>query len=89
MWLRRGPTINELLKDSLIHAVMRADNVEPQALRAVLTDAANRFAANRHEREPASASGPFVNPRIGHRPTSRGPNLQARVRPQLQAGPCG
>ncbi len=44
MSLRHGPTIDELLGDSLVQAVMRADNVEPQALRTSLADTAVRLA---------------------------------------------
>ena len=83
MLLRHSPTIDELLGDSLVQAVMRADNVEPQALRMVLTDAANRVAAARPEREPGSAKGAFA------KPGSRGPIAPMRVRPQSPWNPCG
>ena len=51
MSLRHSPTIDELLGDSLIQAVMRADHVKPQGLRRLLTDAAFRVAPI--ERRPA------------------------------------
>jgi hypothetical protein len=51
MLLRGSPAIDELLADSLVQAVMRADNVEPHAIRTVLADAANRIADARLERE--------------------------------------
>ena len=41
------PMIDELLGDSLIQAVMRADKVEPQGLRILLAGAAGRIAARR------------------------------------------
>jgi hypothetical protein len=50
MSLNHGPTIDELLADSLIQTVMRADQVEPQALKALLNGAASRIAATRRER---------------------------------------
>jgi hypothetical protein len=89
MLLRHSPTIDELLRDLLVQAVMRADNVEPQALRIMLTDAANRVAAARLEGWPKLASGFFANPPIDSRATPQGANEQARVRPQPLADPCG
>ncbi len=54
MSLRHSPTIDELLGDSLVQAVMRADKVEPLALRTLLADAAYRLADARVEQRPAS-----------------------------------
>jgi len=82
MLLRHSPTIDELLGDSLVQAVMLADNVEQQALRTVLTDAATRIAAARPEREPGLAKGIFANPGI------RGPIGPVRVRPQSPSEAC-
>ena len=76
MLLRHSPTIDELLGDALVQAVMRADKVEPQALRTVLTEAAKRLCANRVERERPSARAYFANPRM------RAPNGSARAGPQ-------
>jgi hypothetical protein len=45
----RDDTIDGLLADSLIQTVMRADHVEPEALKALLTGAASRIAAGRDE----------------------------------------
>ena len=62
MSLRHSPTVDDLMADSLIQAVMRADRVEPQALKSLLNSAALphwRGAA------PASAHG-FRT--LGHRP---------------------
>ena len=36
---RNAPTIDDLLADALIQKVMRADHVEPQALRSLLDGA--------------------------------------------------
>jgi len=41
------PTIDELLEDQLVQAVMRADRVEPGELRTMLVCAAGRIAATR------------------------------------------
>ena len=87
MSLRHSPTIDELLGDSLVQAVMRADNVEPQALRTLLADAAFRVAAARVEQR--SASGLLAKPPIDRRPASRGANAPMRVRPAPLADPCG
>ncbi len=87
MSLRHSPTIDELLGDSLVQAVMRADNVEPQALRTLLADAAFRVAAVRVEQR--SPSGLLAKPPIDGRPASRGANAPKRVQPAPLADPCG
>ena len=71
MSLRQSETIDELLGDSLVQAVMRADNVEPQALRTLLADASFRL-ADRVERDSGSASRPLRIPSFDRRPASRG-----------------
>jgi hypothetical protein len=76
------PTIDELLGDSLVQAVMRADNVEPQTLRILLADAAARV-------EQRQANALLTKPPIDRRPTSRAANAPARVRPAPLADPCG
>ena len=43
------PTIDDLLADSLIQAVMRADHVEPQALKSLLKRAAGRTFTERRQ----------------------------------------
>jgi hypothetical protein len=45
MSLRHSPTVDDLMADSLIQAVMRADHVEPQALKSLLSSAALRIGA--------------------------------------------
>jgi hypothetical protein len=64
MSLNQGPTIDDLLADSLIRTVMRADHVEPQALRALLGGAAGRLAARRRR-----AATVFVSSTIARRRT--------------------
>ena len=89
MLLRDRPTIDELLADSLVQAVMRADSVEPHAIKTVLADAANRVAAARLEGESKLASGLFANPRIDRWATPRGAYERTRDRPQPLADRCG
>src|SRR5271156_2537941 len=43
MSLSYNPTIDDLLADSLIQTVMRADHVEPQALKTLLDGVASRI----------------------------------------------
>jgi hypothetical protein len=88
MSLRHGPTVDELLGDSLIQAVMLADHVEPQALRTLLADTAVRIADARAEREPRSANLLFGRAPIDRRPAPRAMGAP-RVRPTPPADPCG
>ena len=81
MSLRHSPTIDELLGDSLVQAVMRADDVEPQALRILLADAAARIGRGRGGLSP--------KPPIDRRATARGASAPGRVRPLPHPGPCG
>ena len=71
MSLRDSPTIDELLGDALVQTVMRADNVEPQALRTLLANAAYRLATARVERRPGSASKFLPKPTIDRRGVPR------------------
>ncbi len=45
MWTHFPQTIDDLLGDSLIQAVMRADRVEPRALKVMLTGVGAKVAA--------------------------------------------
>jgi hypothetical protein len=45
MSLNHGQTIDDLLADSLIQTVMRADHVEPQALKSLMQGVASRVGA--------------------------------------------
>jgi hypothetical protein len=49
MWTHSPQTIDDLLGDSLIQAVMRADRVEPRALKVMLTGVGAKVAAQRQE----------------------------------------
>ncbi len=89
MFKRHTPTVDELLGDSLVQAVMRADDVEPQALRTLLEGAAGRIAAARGENEPRPVSALFANPPIERRPAPRAAMGQTRGRPMSPADPCG
>jgi hypothetical protein len=88
MFKRRTPTVDELLGDSLVQAVMRADNVEPQALRTLLEGVAGRIAAGR-ETEPRPVSALFANPQNQRRSAPRPAMGQTRARPMSAADPCG
>jgi hypothetical protein len=89
MSLRPSQTIDELLGDSLIQAVMRADKVEPLALRTMLADVAGRIAAPRADSELKSANVLFARPPIDRRGPSRGALQPARPRLPALMGPCG
>jgi hypothetical protein len=84
---RLSPTLDELLGDSLIQAVMRADNVEPQALRMLLAETAGRIEARR-EGETKLASVFFSRPSIDRRATVRALSPPSRVRPAQAVGAC-
>ena len=47
MSLPQTQTIDDLLADTLIQAIMRADHVEPQALKSILNGVAGRIAGAR------------------------------------------
>ncbi|RBP04080.1 hypothetical protein DFR50_14152 [Roseiarcus fermentans] len=85
---RLTPTLDELLRDSLIQAVMRADNVEPQALRTLFSETAGRIAARR-EGESKAASVFFSRPPIDRRAPPRLLAPPSRMRPAQAPGPCG
>jgi hypothetical protein len=89
MFKRHTPTVDELLGDSLVQAVMRADGVEPQALRTLLEITAGRMAAARSENELRPIGALLANPPIERRLTPRVPMGPTRGRSVSQAGPCG
>ncbi len=70
------PTLDELIGDSLIQRVMRADRVEPEALKALLQGAAGRIAEARASR----ADMVFVNAPENRRSALRRPNAPAPAR---------
>jgi hypothetical protein len=43
-WRQREPTLEEILSDSIIKAVMKADGVDPQQLAAMLKEVGRRWA---------------------------------------------
>jgi len=51
------PTIEEILSDSIVKAVMEADGVDPRALEAKLRSMARRTPAIHHA-DPMGAPGP-------------------------------
>jgi hypothetical protein len=87
MSLHHRPTIDELLADSLIQKVMRADGVEPQALKALLNGAAGRIAEARASR----AGVVFVGAPAERRNPLRRPGAPAPARRAARSygGECG
>jgi hypothetical protein len=88
MPLHRNSAIDELLADPLIQTVMRADQVEPQALRALLNGAASRITATRRERAAERPGVVFVrssNERRGRQPDAP---LAARQTARVRGGDC-
>ena len=86
MTLRQDPTLEELLGDPLIQAAMRADHVDPAALRTLLGAAAGRVAASR-AREPARTVA--AKPPIDWRATPWRAGAPARLPSQPLADACG
>ena len=86
---RLSPALDELLGDSLIQAVMRADNVEPQALRTLLAETAGRIASGRSKRAGKTTDVLFARAPADRRAPYRGARGSARVRPSPFADSCG
>ncbi|MFZ0601323.1 MAG: hypothetical protein WAN05_08175 [Roseiarcus sp.] len=78
-----APTIDHLLADPLIQKVMRADRVEPLALRSLLDGTARRIA------EARRAATVQVGQDLGRRGFFRGPLLLMRPAPSATSGECG
>ena len=78
-----APTIDHLLADPLIQKVMRADRVEPLALRSLLDGTARRIAERRR------ATTVQVGQDLGRRGLFRGPLLLMRPAPSATGGECG
>ena len=83
MAYRSAETIDDLLADSLIQKVMRADRVEPQALRTLLDGTARRIAESRR------AAAVQVGQDLGRRGSFRGPLLLMRPATRSTGGQCG
>ena len=81
------PTADELLADGLVRAVMRADHVEPQELKTLLSDVAGRL-ARRREIERKAAEYFFATPRLEWRPERAGVNAPALPFPGPIANAC-
>jgi hypothetical protein len=83
MAYRTAETIDDLLADLLIQKVMRADRVEPQALKSLLDGTARRIADSRR------ASAVQVGQDLGRRGSFRGPLLLMRPTTRTSGGECG
>ena len=78
-----APTIEHLLADPLIQKVMRADRVEPLALRSLLDETARRIADARR------GAAVQVGQDLGRRGAFRGPLLLMRPPARASGGECG
>ena len=87
MSLSHAPTVDELLADGLVQAVMRADRVEPGELRTLLSGVAGRIARRRQGERKALRF--FATPRLEWRPNAEGANALARALPAPLAEVCG
>ena len=83
MAYRSAETIDDLLADSLIQKVMRADHVEPQMLKTLLDKTARRLADSRR------GGVVQVGQDLGRRGFFRGPLLLMRPTPRATGGECG
>ena len=83
MAYRTAQTIDDLLADPLIQTVMRADHVEPKALKTLLDGTARRLADQRR------AATVQVGQDLGRRGSFRGPLLLMRPTTRTTGGECG
>ena len=83
MAYRSAQTIDDLLADALIQKVMRADRVEPQALKSLLTGTARRIAESRH------AGSAQIGQDLGRRGSFREPLLLMRPAMRATGRECG
>jgi hypothetical protein len=86
MPLHRNSTIDELLADPLIQTVMRADQVEPQALRALLNGAASHIIATHRERAAERSGVVFVRSPSERRGRETDAPLAARQTARVRGG---
>jgi hypothetical protein len=86
MSLNHVPTVDELLADGLVQAVMQADHVEPSELRTLLGGVADRIARRRQSEQKAWPF--FATPRLAWRPGAEGANALARALPASVAAAC-
>lgn len=87
MSLSHVQTVDELLADGLVQAVMQADRVEPAELRTLLSDVAGRIARRRQSERKALRF--FATPRLEWRPNAEDANALARALPAPIAQVCG
>jgi hypothetical protein len=80
MSLSYTPTIDDLLADSLIQTVMRADHVEPQAVRSLMRGVASRIGAQSRGVAPQRPAVVFVGSPNDRRTAYRGGNPTPAVR---------
>ncbi|HEY1780143.1 MAG TPA: hypothetical protein VGG79_06865 [Roseiarcus sp.] len=80
---QNASTIDHLLADPLIQKIMRADRVEPLALRTLLDGTARRIADARR------GAAVQVGQDLGRRGWCRGPLLLMRPTPRATSGECG
>ncbi len=59
----QASALDDLLSDSLVQLAMRADRVEPQALKSLLVDTARKLAARR-EAPLLAKPAPFRRPAV-------------------------
>jgi hypothetical protein len=85
----KDATIDDLMRDALIGAMMRADRVEPQALRGLLAEAAARLArpAETRSGEGSLASKPPAERRAPLR-TAGAPARPSAARDSRPAAFC-
>jgi hypothetical protein len=88
MSLLRNSTIDALLADSLIQTLMRADQVEPQALRALLNGAASRITATRRARAAERSGVVFVRSKSERGRREPDAPLAALRAPRVRSGDC-
>jgi hypothetical protein len=86
MSLNHIPTVDELLADGLVQAVMQADRVEPSQLRTLLGGVADRIARRRQSEQKALRF--FATPRLAWRPGAGGADALAGVFPAPVAAAC-
>ena len=86
MSLNHLSSVDELLADGLIQAVMQADHVEPVELRTLLSGVAGRIARRRQNERKALPF--FATPRLEWRPSVGEANRLPLAPPLLIAEGC-
>jgi len=86
MSLSHAPTVDELLADGLVQAIMQADRVAPAELRTLLSGVADRIARGRQS-EPKALRF-FTTPRLERRSNPDDASALARALPAPVAEAC-